>query len=118
MDIVDIASKALQPLREDGITVQEGWYSADMHKMHVTLYSLGDYEGGHSDDDPELDIASIQVNIWSKKNQQSLKNRIRKLMKKNGFLYMGSNDDWESDTGIYNNAMRFMYAEEAQEREE
>lgn len=118
MDIVNIASEALQPLRDDGITVVEGWYREDMQKLHVTLYSLGDYEGGHSDDDPELDIASIQINIWSKKNQQSLKNRIRKLMKKNGFLYTGSNDDWESDTGIYNNAMRFIYAEEVQEEME
>lgn len=110
-----MASDALQPIADSGIPVQQGWYDESAGKLHVTLWNLGDYEGGHSDDKEEIEIASIQVNIWSKKDQTALKNRIKKLMKKAGFYYMGGNDELETDTKIFMNAMRFMAAQETEE---
>lgn len=118
MDIVKMASDALKQIEDSGIPVQQGWYDEGIGKMHVTLWSLGDYEGGHSDDTEEVEIASLQVNIWSKKDQISVKNRIKKLMKKAGFYYMGGNDELETDTKIFTNAMRFMAVQEVQEMEE
>lgn len=118
MDIIALASEALKPISDDGITVRQGWYDKEMQKLHVTLWSLGDYDGGHADDDTEVEVASVQVNIWSGKDQTSLKDRIRKLMKRAGFYYMGGNDELETDTKVFINAMRFMYAQEvAQEVE-
>lgn len=119
MDIIALSAEALQPLSDDGIIVQQGWYDKNIKKLHVTLWNLGDYEGAHADDATEVDVASVQVNIWSNKDQISLKNRIKKLMKKAGFYYMGGNDELEADTRIFNNAMRFLKAEEvAEEMEE
>lgn len=114
MDIIKMASDALKPLGDSGIPVQQGWYDESIGKLHVTLWSLGDYEGGHSDDEEEVEVASVQVNIWSKEDQVSLKARIRKLMKKAGFYYMGGNDELETDTKIFINAMRFMAMQETE----
>lgn len=118
MDIVAMAAEALKPVSDDGIIVQQGWYDRNIKKLHVTLWSMGDYEGAHADDEVEVDVASIQVNIWSGKDQISLKKRIKKLMKRAGFIYTGSNDEMETDTKIFINAMRFMYAQEAEKEME
>lgn len=118
MDIVALAAEALKPVSDDGIIVQQGWYDKNIKRLHVTLWSMGEYEGAHADDDVEVDVASIQVNIWSDRDQIELKRRIKKLMKKAGFVYNGSNDEAETDTKIFINAMRFLYAQEAEEMEE
>ena len=117
VDIIALASKALKPVSDDGITIRQGWYDEKTQKLHVTLWALGDYDGGHADDDTEVEVASVQVNIWSSKDQISLKKRIKKLMKKAGFYYMGGNDELETDTKVFINAMRFMYAQEAEKEE-
>jgi hypothetical protein len=44
--------------------------------------------------------------------------RIKKLMKKSGFIYTEGNDQIEPDTGIFTNAMRFLIMREAEEMEE
>jgi hypothetical protein len=84
----------------------------------VTLWKLGDSESGHSDDECDVESATIQVNIWSDKDQQNLVKRIKKLMKKSGFIYTEGNDQIEPDTGIFTNAMRFLIMREAEEMEE
>lgn len=117
VEIIAMAAEALKPVSNDGITVEQGWYDKELKKLHVTLWSLGDYDGAHADDDTEVEVASIQVNIWSGEDQISLKKRIKRLMKKAGFYYMGGNDELETDTKVFINAMRFMYAQEAEKEE-
>ena len=56
MDIIKLASDALKPISDGGIPVQQGWYDESIGKVHVTLWSLGDYEGGHSDDAEEVEV--------------------------------------------------------------
>lgn len=118
MDIIKSAAEALKPVSDSGIKVQAGWYDDSIEDVHVTLWYMGDYEGAHSDDDVELDVAMIQVCIWSKTDQQGLKKRIKRLMKKAGFYYTEGNDQLEADTGIFMNAMRFLLMEEAEEDKE
>ena len=112
MDIVKKTLDALEVLEAEGITVQQGWYDADIKGLHVTVWNLGDYGGEHSDDDEEVEIAAVQVCIWSSTDQIRLKKRIRRLMKKAGFAFM------ETDTKIFMNAARFMAAEEAEQEDE
>lgn len=89
-----------------------------LKRLHVTLWKLQDTEDAHSDDECEIEAASIQVNIWSRSDQQTLVKRIKKLMKENGFLFQEGNDQIETDTGIFINAMRFLILKEAEETEE
>lgn len=117
MDIIKMASDALKPLQEEGIPVQQGWYDGSRN-LHVTLWNLEEYEGAHSDDEGEIEVASVQVNIWSDRDQVKLKKRIRRLMKKAGFYYTDSHDEMETDTKIFINAMRFMAAQEMEAEED
>jgi hypothetical protein len=73
MDIVKKTLDALAVLEAEGITVQQGWYDADIKRLHVTVWNLGDYGGEHSDDDEEVEIAAVQVCIWSSTDQIRLK---------------------------------------------
>lgn len=115
MDIIEKSANALQELTDEGITVQQGWYDKNIGDLHITLWNLGDYDGEFSDDEPEVECASVQVNIWSDRDQVKLKNRIKKLMRAAGFYFMGANDKLETDTKIFINAMRFLAAEEKKE---
>lgn len=117
MDIIKKAADALAELITEGVIVQQGWYDKDINSLHVTLWNLGEYEGAYSDDDDEIEIASVQVNIWSDKDQVKLKKKIKRLMKKAGFYYMGSNDNLETGTKIFMNAARFMAVEEREQEE-
>lgn len=115
MDIISKAAEALQPISKRGIRVEQGWYDAKYNDLHITLWLLSDAEDSHSDDDADVLKAQIQINIWSKHDQVSLKNEIRKLLKQNGFAYLGGNDDLDTEAKVFMNAMRFEYAEETEE---
>lgn len=118
MDVIELAASALEPINEEGIPVIQGWYEESLKKTHVTLWKLRDYEAGHSDDGCEVEAATLQVNIWSDRDRQDLVKRIKKLMKAAGFTYTEGNDDKEPDTGIFNNGMRFVMVQEAEEDKE
>lgn len=118
MDVIKIAAEALKPVSDDGIIVQQGWYDESLKRIHVTLWKVKDYEAGHSDDECDVEGAAIQVNIWSESDQQDLVKRIKKLMKVSGFLFIEGNDQAETDTGIFTNAMRFWIIKEKEESEE
>lgn len=117
MDIIELAAEALKPVSDDGIIVRQGWYEEDLKKLHVTLWNLSDYVAAYSDDDAEVDAGMVQVNIWSSKDQVSLKNRIKKLMRKAGFRYIEGRDEAETDKRIFINAMRFLMVQEANDDE-
>lgn len=118
MDVIAMAAEALKPLSDEGTIVQQGWYDSSLKQLHVTLWKLRDYEAGHSDDDCDVEAASLQVNIWSKGDQQDLVKRIKKLMKSYGFAYTEGNDTAEPDTGVFMNAMRFQIIKEPEELED
>lgn len=117
MDIVADAARALKELSDEGIPVIQGWYDDSLNRLHITLWNLGEYDGGHSDDAPEIECASVQVNIWSHEDQIELKKRVKRLMLKAGFYFMEANDQLETDTKIYTNGMRFLAAREIDDDE-
>lgn len=118
MDVVAMAAEALKPISESGIIVQQGWYDAELNTIHVTLWKMRDFSAAHSDDGCEVEAASIQINIWSKEDQQDLVKKIKKLMKAYGFQFTEGNDQTETDTGLFVNAMRFVIIREAEEDKE
>ena len=98
-------------------------YSYSLEDAYAKIFECVDENGilciqDFPDDECEIEAASIQVNIWSRSDQQALVKRIKKLMKKNGFLFQEGNDQIETDTGIFINAMRFLILKEAEETEE
>lgn len=107
-DIIKDAAAALEEISASGISVAQGWYKKDVKKTHVTLWDLGETEESYSDDGAEGTRRSVQVTIFSGRDEVVLAEKIKKLMKQYGFLFEGRNaDDSEPQNGIYMKAQRF-----------
>lgn len=116
-DIIADASEALKEVSDRGITVMQGWYNKNIKKCHVTLWDLGESDEGFSDDDAEGLRLSVQITIFSQKDEIELAREIKSLMKQNGFDYEGRNgDDSEPENGIYMKAQRFSKLYEMEEQ--
>lgn len=112
MDIIAVIAKALEDISNRGICVVNGWYDEDINNTHITFCQLSDRVRNASDDEEEDVEYTIQVDIWSKKNEIKLKKEVKKLMLKNGFGYIEGQDFFEMDTKIHHKALRFNYLEE------
>lgn len=115
-DIIRDASEALKSISDRGITVMQGWYDKDIKECHVTLWDLGESENNFSDDDAEGVTLSVQITIFSEKDEVELAREIKSLMKRNDFSFEGRNgDDSEPEDGIYMKAQRFSKYYESEE---
>lgn len=113
MDIIELAAEALQPIADEGITVQQGWYDASLHACHVTLWKLDERPEAGSDDDVEIESGNVQVTIFSERDEAELAARIRRLMVAAGFTWTaGDQDDTLNDGGIIMKPQRFNYITE------
>lgn len=107
-DIIRDASVALKEISDRGITVMQGWYDKDIKECHVTLWDLGETEDDYSDDEAEGVTMSLQVTVFSPRDEIGLSREIKTLMKADGFDYEGRNgDDSQPEDGIYMKAQRF-----------
>lgn len=115
-DIIADATAALKPIAEQGIIVMQGWYDKDINDTHVTLWDLGESDENFSDDDAEGVSLSVQVTIFSKRDEVELARRIKTLMKSSGFEFEGRNgDDSQPQDKIYMKAQRFSRFYETEE---
>lgn len=108
VDIIKDTASALREVSQSGTQVVQGWYRKNVKDTHVTLWDLGETDESHSDDDAEGVMQSVQVTIFSTKDEVELAVNIKKLMKQHGFSFEGRNaDDSEPQNGIYMKAQRF-----------
>lgn len=115
-DIIKDTAEALSEVSKSGITVVQGWYKKDLNATHVTLWDLGETEDEFADDDAEGVHVSVQVTIFSQKDEVELSEQIKKLMKEHGFKFEGRNaDDSDPQNGIYMKAQRFNKFYESEE---
>lgn len=107
-DIIKDASRALEEISNKGIMVMQGWYDQKIKDCHITLWDLGEMEDNHSDDEAEGVTLSLQVTIFSTRDETELSREIKELMKIHEFDYEGRNgDDSKPEDGIYMKAQRF-----------
>jgi hypothetical protein len=115
-DIIKDASDALKEISDKGIIVMQGWYDKNIHDRHVTLWDLGENDENFSDDNAEGMTLSLQVTIFSERDEIELAREIKELMKKSGFSFEGRNgDDSKPEDGIYMKAQRFSKLYETEE---
>lgn len=110
-DIIKIVSNALSNL---DVPTFEGWYDEEINKTHITFFEYLEAPEDFLDDEEVSIEHNVQVDIWTKDSLEGLelKNKVKRLLKHNGFLLEDSNDQYETDTGIYHKAMRFNYSED------
>lgn len=112
MDIIETIAKALEGIASRGITVVQGWYDENINDTHITFCELSDRSNSISDDEEEEIAHTIQIDIWSKKDEWKLKKEVKKLMLNSDFGYIEGQDFFEPDTKIYHKSLRFSYLEE------
>ncbi|HAT4166106.1 hypothetical protein [Clostridium perfringens] len=110
-DIIALVADSLSSL---DIPVFEGWYDEEIKKTHITFFEYLEAPEDFLDDEEVSITHNIQVDIWTTNSEEGLKlkNKVKKLLKDNGFLLEDSNDQFEEDVKIYHKAMRFNYSEE------
>ena len=118
MDIITDAAGALEQISNRGITVVQGWFNKDLNETHVTLWDLGENDENYSDDKAEGCANSVQVTIFSKKDEIELAHEIKRLMIAHDFSFEGRNgDDSKPQDEIYMKAQRFSKYYEVEESE-
>ena len=61
-----------------------------------------------ADDEPMYSIASVDVDVYSKGNYLDVITEIKKIMKENGWVWVGdSTEMYEDDTGLYHKTTSF-----------
>lgn len=117
---MDIVKKIYDSLINGGINIpiQYGWYDKNIKDTHITYLILLEVPENKSDDDIESLSYHVQVDIWSKNDEIKLKNKIRRVLKKNDFIFIENKDDFEIDTKLYHKAMRFEILIDIEEEEE
>lgn len=113
MDVIETAYKALEPIRERGIQVQEGWYDEHYKNLHITLWPLTETPEASSDDGLEVETAGLQVTIFSTTEQESLRQEIKQLLAGAGAAYQGTDQQQTRiEAGVYIRPLRFLFYEE------
>lgn len=82
--IADTAA-ALGAISARGVRVQEGWYQADLRKLHITLWMLELSPEDASDDECDAETARVQINVWSDRDEVALMREIITLMRAAGW---------------------------------
>ena len=113
MDVITAAYKALEPITERGVKVQEGWYDERYKRLHVTLWPLAETPEAHSDDALEIATAGLQVTIFSTEDQEALREEIKQLLINAGASYQGTDQQQTRiEAGVYIRPLRFLFYEE------
>lgn len=107
-------SENIYKILENIPNVYEGWYREDIKETHVTFFKYAESPIEFSDDEFESIENSIQVDVWGtdKEETETTKEEVKNLLLKSGFNWTDSNNDFESEIGLYHLAMRFNYQEE------
>lgn len=113
-DIIPLIANGLKPISNRGITVVNGWYDKDINDTHITFLVINEFPNAITDDEIELMSYLIQVDIWSKNDEWKLKNEVIRLMSALDFGYIDGKPFYETETGIYHNALRFKYIQEVE----
>lgn len=104
-DIVKLIYDSLSPL---GVPVSYGWYNEKYKDTHISFFVLMELPEAFSEDEEEISSIHIQVDLWSLEDS-NLNRKIKSVLKKAGFYFSESKNDFETDTLIYHKAMRFKY---------
>lgn len=111
MSTLNLNKLVIEALENLCYPVEYGWYDKEINDTHITFFQYNEVPVEHSDDEEEIIAHYVQVDLWSKENTEQLKKDVKAALKESDFIYQDSNDQFETDTGIYHKAMRFYIAE-------
>lgn len=116
MDVIKAAAIALKPISERNISVSQTWYSENLKLPHIALTLTDEKPYLFSEDSEEITAYTIQISVFSTKDEFELLKEIKKLMKSAGFLFSERmTDDIDTEQKRFMQAMRFNIYEETEE---
>lgn len=119
MDVIKVAAKALKTISDRNINVSQTWYSENLKLPHIALTFISERPYFFSEDDEEVIEYTIQVSVFSTKDEYMLLKEIKKLMKSANFLFSERmQDDIDIKQKRFMQALRFNIYEEYKETEE
>lgn len=77
---------------------------------HITFFEVVDVPRRHADDELMNTQKTMQIDVWSKGNFNSLVEQVKALMKDAGFLFSSGQDFYEDDTQYYHYALTYNYS--------
>ena len=88
-----------------------GWFNEDRDEdIQVTFHIYNNIDSHFLDDEAQLQEDSLQIDIWGKdySNVNDTYEDIKQLLKgKDGYYYSECNSDFETDTGLFHNSLRY-----------
>ncbi|WP_252247134.1 hypothetical protein [Clostridium sp. ZBS4] len=102
-------------LLENIPNVYEGWYRENIKETHVTFFTYHTTPINFSNCDYENINNSVQIDVWGTDVEEVRKTEkeVKKLLKENEFIWIESNRDFETDTGLFHYSDRFNYLADA-----
>ena len=74
----------------------------------LSFHFFGHRPSLHGDGDPVREECNCQIDIWTRNGMSHLiERKVRRVMKKAGFLYVREDDNFEESIGIYQKTIVF-----------
>ena len=80
-------------------------------RPYITYFEANNYDEDYTDDEAETNTHSLQIDLWSKKDERDLINKIKKALKE-VFYDVTYQELYEDATEIYHTAFRCYFYEE------
>ncbi len=74
---------------------------------YIRFFEIVDVPTVHAENEVKYSQKSIQVDVFSTGNYDALIEQVKTLMKDAGFLWKGSRELYENDTGLYHYALTY-----------
>lgn len=101
--------------------VYEGWYREDVKQTHVTFMKYYYADDGFQDDVASEEYQAYQFDVWGtdKAEVETTEKKVRKILKKNEFIWLEGNVDIETDRDepLYHYSDRFSINFEVEDEE-
>ena len=107
MNINKLLIDTLRPL---GLDVRYRVYSGS-NSTYITFFELNNMDDDYSDGENEIEVHSLQIDLWSKNDVTQFKKDIKQALKRN-FKDVTYQDLYEPDTKIFHIAFRCYFYEE------
>ncbi|MED3972251.1 hypothetical protein COM86_12715 [Priestia megaterium] len=107
MNIYDLIEELLAPLEVTTGVIKV----IDPPETYITYFQYDEGSAGFVDDKEARTIYFIQVDVWSKIDTFSLGKQVQNILTENGFIRRSVFHDYEEDTELFRQGMRFYYTQ-------
>lgn len=107
---MNINKLIIDTLKPFNIPIRENKYSGS-EKTYITFFEMNNYDEDYSEDINEIEVHSLQIDLWSNCDVTQLKKEVKKVLK-TVFNDVTFTSLYEDDTETHHVAFRCYFYEE------